>query len=181
MITVRKVVQVSIPLDLTVQYDGFSREANIVSVAIPKHTSISARAVHESLTRGDYKSIDAAAREKMLENFVNHCNYFHNCSAEHLTKFRSSIPCNPLEWVHIMGKVYKHCSIPTSSIEKVASSLNVLIEPVHGPKYSLYFWPKLPGDTLSERESDFRKHIPSLNSPTMEFMEDNTIYVEWKH
>jgi len=181
MITIRKVVQVSIPLDIIVQYDGVNREANIVSATIPKNTSISARAVHESLTRGDYKSIDNMARDKMIQNFLNHCNQRRGCDVSLLTKFRSGVPCNPLEWGGIMGKVYKHCAIPTSSIEKVASVLDVLIEPVHGQKYSLYFWPAIPGDILSEREDDFRKHIPSLNNPTMEFMEDNTIYVEWKH
>lgn len=174
---IRRTVQVSIPVDIHVEYDSHAREASIVSASIPKGTTIRARSVHESFSRGDYKSLDQDTRRKILEEF-SRSNYQYD--KQKSDSFTRSIPCNPQEWRDVMSRVYKHLPI-TSAMESIANRLQVLIEPVVGPFFCAYFWPIEPTDILKDRESDFTKHLPSLNNPAMEFLEDNTVYIQWNY
>lgn len=174
---IRKTVQISIPVDIEVEYDNHAREANIVSASIPAGTVLSARSIHESLSRGDYKSIDKDARQSIIQNFISSCAGVEREKAEGYTR---SVPCNPKEWRDIMSKVYKHLPI-TSAMEAIADRLQVLIEPVFGKNLTMYLWPITQTDMLSERQEDFKKQLPSLNNPAMVFIDDNTVFIQWNY
>lgn len=174
---IRKAVQISIQVDIEVEYDNHAREANIVSASIPAGTVLSARSIHESLSRGDYKSIDKDARQNIIQNFIASCAGIEREKAEGYTR---SVPCNPKEWRDIMSKVHRHLPI-TSGMEAIADRLQVLIEPVFGKKLTMYLWPISPTDLLVERAADFEKQLPSLNNPEMSFTDDNTVLIQWNY
>jgi len=180
--TVRRKLTLELDIDLEVEFSSLFREATVVSAAIAETNIITPRMVHAAMKRGDYSELDSMAIDRILERFVDEVSEHQKKSPNRPPdKEIRSTPCHPSRWVKVMRSVLRQAPLPFDMLSKLCGQWGAFIEPVYGPKSCVYLWPVTPADMLINKSELMMIHLPSLNNPNMEPIDDGSIKLHWNY
>jgi hypothetical protein len=138
--------------------------------------------VHAAMKRGDYSELDSMAIDRIINDFCKaveaHQKKSPNKPPEEEIR---SVPCHPSRWVKVMRSVLRRAPLPYEILTKLCGQWEAFIEPVYGPKSCVYLWPVTPADMLINKSESMMVHLPSLNNPNMEPIDDGSIKLHWNY
>lgn len=180
--TVRRKLTLELDVDLEVEFASLFREATIISATISDTNIITPRMVHAAMKRGDYSELDSMSIDRIIKRFVDDVSEHQKKSPNKPPdKEIRSVPCHPSRWAEVMRSALRRVPLPFDMLTKLCGQWGAFIEPVYGPKSCVYLWPATPADLLINKSESMMIHLPSLNNPNMEPIDDGSIKLHWNY
>lgn len=173
-------VVLAVNVDVEVEFDNLTGQAAIVSSAVSDKNIVTPRTLYAAMKSGDYSNLDALAKEKISQQFIERCTPY---SGKHYSEFPDeairSVPVPAPTWERVMRSIMgTYCTIPISMITKQLGGMKLYFEPVMSKVPTVYVW------NADINVNEFEKAVAqkaAINNPEMYVNSDEgSLCLRWK-